>query len=125
VRNTNAKKVSTLQTYPQLSQQYGKRAGSSCEGPSDSTCIESNEDHRNPSKNLPFVTTAQEAPQPTKNQQHNNPRKSRQSHKRTPLDTILLPHSADRTETSNESRKRERVCRQQIAPCQLSIQRRT
>jgi hypothetical protein len=104
--NTKGKKVSSSQTYPQL---YGNRAQSSCEGPSDSAWTKSNDDQRNPSKKLPYDTTPQEAPQPPKSQKPNNPRRSRQTHKRTPLDTLILPHSEDRAEVSNESRERKRL----------------
>ena len=108
IASREMQEVRSSQTYPQLSQMYGKRARSPCEGPSDSARTKSNDDQRNPSKKLPYATTPQEAPQPTKSQQPNNPRRSKQPHKRTPLDTLILPHSEDRAEVSNESRERER-----------------
>lgn len=106
--NNNSKKVSPPQTHSQFSQPHSKTTRSSCEEPLDPTHIESNDDQRNPSHKLPRAITHQEAPQPVESWHQHHSSRRRKPHKRTTLNTTILPHSEARADVRIERIIRER-----------------
>lgn len=96
--NINSKKVSPPRSHSQFSQPPSKTTRSSCEEPLDPTHTESNDDQRNPSHKLPRAIPHQEAPQPVESWHQHHPSRRRKFHKRTTLNTPILPHSEARAE---------------------------